>query len=251
MQENLSIEIPLPTHPNFLNRIGLTYGRLTVVQYAGRSGGRHQWKCLCVCGNSSIVLGCNLAGGNTTSCGCYGQEQRFTRAKTHGRSHTTIHNIWCKMVARCTKPSNKGFHYYGGRGISVCKGWRQFSNFYADMGERPAGLSLDRIDNNGGYWCGKCDECQQNRWPSNCRWATRSQQMVNRRCTRFLTYQGRTLNISQWAQEVGIKRLTITRRLDSGWSVEDALTIPLIPNDKSRRKSRRQANKSAPSNPTP
>ena len=235
MQENLTTEIPLPTHPSFINRTGHVYGRLTVRRYTGkRLGFGHIWECDCECGKATIVYGSNL-GRNTNSCGCLSRESRLVHSTTHGKRYAPIYNIWCKIIRRCTKPLDKGYPYYGGRGITVCERWRRFEDFYADMGDRPPLLSIDRVDNNGGYWCGKCDECATLNHLLNCRWATKSEQMVNRRTTRFLTYNGRTVNIAQWAREVGISRGTITGRLNAGWTVEDALTMPILPNDKSRR----------------
>lgn len=245
MQKNSSITIRSRKPANFIDRTGHIYGKLVVLQYAGSNHSyQTQWKCQCECGNTPTVFGCNLTKGNTTSCGCYGQARRLVRAKTHGKRHTPIYNIWCKMISRCTKPTDKAYHHYGGRGITVCERWQRFQCFYDDMGDRPENLSLDRIDNNGGYWCVQCGECKQKSWPSNCRWATRSEQMTNRRSTRYLTYKGQTASISQWAQTTGIRRLTITRRLELGWSVVEALSVPVLANDASRKKHRWRLNSS-------
>jgi hypothetical protein len=85
------------------------------------------------------------------------------------------------MIQRCCNPVHPRFADWGGRGITICERYRNFENFFADLGPRPAGLSLDRKDNDGGYWCGKCPECLANGWPMNVRWATPEQQRANRR----------------------------------------------------------------------
>ena len=115
------------------------------------------------------------------------------------------------MNARCRNPRKV---YYHGRGIKVCERWRGkngFANFLADMGERPAGMTLDRKDNDGPYS------------PENCRWVTASQQSRNTRANRLITYDGRTQTVAAWAEEVGLKWATLGGRLDGGWPVEKAL----------------------------
>jgi len=121
------------------------------------------------------------------------------------------------MIARCTYPSVKAYRFYGARGIKVCERWRTFENFLADMGERPAGMSIDRVDNAKGYE------------PGNCRWATDTEQHRNRTDNKFLTFQGKTLTIAGWAELLGIDRHTLADRIrKSGWTVEKALTTPVM-----------------------
>lgn len=119
---------------------------------------------------------------------------------------------WHGMLARCANPRHKSYASYGGRGIAVCERWQQFSNFFADMGERPVGHSLDRINNEGPYS------------PDNCRWAPRTVQMRNTRSNRFLTLDGVTKTLAEWGVHTGIATETIWDRLNNGWSVSDALT---------------------------
>jgi hypothetical protein len=128
----------------------------------------------------------------------------------------TRYNVWAMMIQRCTNQKNKSWDDYGGRGISVCDRWlHDFAAFAADMGERPSGMTLDRINNDGNYE------------PSNCRWATGATQRRNARFVRPLTFNGRTMLISDWAAELGITVSSLGGRLDrSGWSVEKALTTP-------------------------
>lgn len=145
---------------------------------------------------------------------------------THGYFGTPTYMVWHSMKRRCTMPSSQGYARYGGRGIKVCERWMKFENFLADMGEKPKGLSIDRIDNDGNYE------------PGNCRWATHSQQRNNQGPGRaiHLTFRGETHSISEWAKRTGLKHPTIRERIHAGWSVEDALTAPLKPGDKSRVK---------------
>jgi hypothetical protein len=126
---------------------------------------------------------------------------------------TPTYRIWRDMKSRCSNPNRKDYRYYGGRGIKVCERWLEFSNFLADMGERPEGLTLERKDNNLGYS------------KENCRWATRAEQNLNSRNNRNITYAGKTLCIRQWALNLGIREATIRNRLDRlGWSIDRTLT---------------------------
>jgi hypothetical protein len=134
---------------------------------------------------------------------------------THGRTNTSAYWRWRAMIQRCTNPKNSQWTSYGGRGIAVCERWRTFENFYADMGDPPPGMSLDRIDVNGNYE------------PSNCRWATFSRQARNLRKTPMLTFNGETLPLIDWAERLGINFRTLHSRLKKrGWTVERTLTTP-------------------------
>lgn len=228
MQENLSTEVPLPTNHRFINHTGRVYGRLTVLRYIGSLKRRSRWECQCECGNVISVVAQSLLIGQTKSCGCYRREVTIERETTHGYSKTAIYNIWAGIVGRCTNPNNDAYDRYGGRGITVCVGWRSFENFHSDMGERPSKQSIDRINNNGGYWCGHCDDCTSQGHPPNCRWATSKEQGNNRRKLRLLTYKNETLTMTHWAERTGLSVLTIFKRLERGWSIEKTLSTPLL-----------------------
>lgn len=146
---------------------GERYGRLVVTVQRNPCEPRVQ--CRCDCGKDhSVPLG---EWGKSKSCGCLRKEILLARHTRHGMADTRIYDIWTQMVQRCHNSRNARYADYGGRGITVCERWRDFVNFYADMGERPAGRSLDRIDNDLGYS------------PENCRWATNTEQRRNRRDT--------------------------------------------------------------------
>ena len=155
---------------------GQRFGRLTVVERVPSRAEAH-WRCLCDCGNTSVLRGSILRDGQVRSCGCYLRD-RLRRVNTvHGqavRGHMTpTYNSWMQMRRRCRDPKHGQWANYGGRGITVCDRWRDsFANFLADMGERPDGTSIDRIDNDGNYE------------PGNCRWATPLEQSHNKRNTR-------------------------------------------------------------------
>lgn len=129
--------------------------------------------------------------------------------------NSPVYQAWKSMKQRCNNPKNKQWDDYGGRGITVCKSWKWFGNFYRDMGMPPPDTSLDRIDNDGNYE------------PGNCRWATKEEQDNNRRSNRNLTWKGRTQTVSQWARELGMNKRTLLNRLNTGWLVDQALTTPV------------------------
>ena len=197
--------------PNLQNLVGQTFGRLTVVRLLSTKPCT-RWICKCSCGEVKAIAAGNLRSGATSSCGCWGRELQPLRNKQHGLSSTATYRIWRHMIDRCESVSDHAFHRYGGRGIKVCRRWKTFENFFQDMGERPAGLSLERIKNHLGYS------------PSNCKWATDVEQARNKRNNRWLTADGRTQLLTDWAKELNSDMSLILKRLTRGWSVQDACT---------------------------
>lgn len=186
----------------FIDLAGKKFGRLSVLS-RGPNAGRHpQWHCRCDCGKETLVHGRHIRSGITKSCGCLGRENVVKSNTKHGRCGQPIYQTWKAMIRRCYGVTGKDYPAYGGRGIFVCSEWRfSFSAFLEDMGERPQGTSLDRIDNDGPYS------------PDNCRWATPAQQCANKRNNVLVTRNGKTQTAAQWERELGFSRGTIRQRI--------------------------------------
>lgn len=223
----MSQEHPIPTNPRFKNLIGQRFGRLKVISFAGsdKYGGSF-FNCNCDCGNTKTIRSACLIRRKTESCGCKALEGNNYK---HGRARTPSHGSWAGMILRCTDPDRKHAEHYIGRGIKVCKHWQRFENFFADMGERPAGMTLDRTNNDGHYSCGHCEECERNGWPLNCRWATQQQQCRNTRQNRMVTFGEKTVTLMEWSQLLNVRFGTLRTRLERGWSVERAFTASVQP----------------------
>lgn len=196
---------------SIINMIGEKIGKLTVVNRSHKRGTFTYWECLCECSKKTIVRSDNLRSKHTKSCGCL-------KATSNGitKRYPYEYSSWGSMRRRCTNPKDKAYKDYGGRGIKVCNRWMfSFKNFIQDMGRKPKGYSIERINNNGNYE------------PSNCKWATQEEQNNNKRggfrC-RYLTFGGKTLNLVGWSRVTGLPYTTITKRLALGWSLEKALT---------------------------
>lgn len=195
------------------NITGRVFGRLTVIKLLEQRDKfkKRCWECLCCCGNTINVSTHALIGGNTKSCGCY----KIDTIKHHGLCKTRVYRIWSGMWERCTNKYLPNYDRYGGRGITVCDRWKSFENFFEDMGHPPDGFSIDRINNDDGYY------------KENCRWATRKQQLRNTCRNNMITFRGETKCITDWASETGIEIYAISWRIKRGWSIEDALTRPV------------------------
>lgn len=174
---------PTKLHANAKDISGFRFGRLRVIEVAHSQkrerlkGTILYWRCTCDCGNESIAAGPDLKKGEATSCGCYHKDLLIAANTKHGLAHSNEYQIWAAMKQRCENPRNAGYRNYGARGIFVSREWStSFEHFLADMGPRPEGLTIDRIDNDGPY-TGPCPD-----YPlGNCRWATHKEQANNTR----------------------------------------------------------------------
>ena len=197
-------------------------GRLKVLRCVGIKNHRRIWECRCDCGKIVNVRQDCLSRQVTTSCGCKmleNQHKQMSRRTKHGMCKTRIYRIWIGMKQRCYSPKATGYADYGGRGITVCSDWtNDFMAFYHWAMENgyTDDLSIDRIDVNGNYE------------PSNCRWATNSQQRSNQRQI-SLTHNGQTHTVREWARITGIKYETLLYRLHKGYSVDKVLSPPQSP----------------------
>ena len=177
------------------NLTGQRFGYLTVLEEAEKDNTEQlQWHCQCDCGKQVIVRGSDLRSKSTTSCGCY-RKRKLTKhgQSTRTRGETSTYQCWKTMLARCYNPNNISYKNYGGRGIRVYRKWWKFKNFYKDMGDKPKGLTLERINNDGDYR------------PSNCKWATQQEQNRNIRCKGYSWNKNR----QKWHAYIAVNRKMI------------------------------------------
>lgn len=197
---------------------GRTFGRLVVgAEDLSRKTSKHRfYECRCGCGAALVVAQAHLLSGHTTSCGCRKSESSGTA--THRMTESREYASWCRMKSRCCNPDSTQYPWYGGRGIGICPRWLDsFEAFYADMGPRPIGHTLDRIDNDKDYG------------PANCRWASKIIQANNTRGNRRITANGQTKTMAEWARSTGVAYNVIQRRLIAGWPEQDAVLRPTTP----------------------
>ena len=182
-----------------------------------RKSGHYYMECACLCGSGSRLVRIEkLATGVSKSCGCLRDNALTTHGKTSSatRKESRSYWIWAAMKQRCLNPNNKGYPNYGGRGVTICDKWMSFEGFYSDMGDKPARLSLERINNNNGYS------------PENCKWADRASQNSNKRNNRYIEANGETRTITEWSRVLGVSHATIISRIERDWSEVDAVTLP-------------------------
>lgn len=214
--------------PPIRDLTGQRFGRLEALRSTPqRLRNAVVWVFRCDCGAEVERPSGEVVCGRVQSCGCLRREQKSVqlaalniKRSIHGhrrrgsmRSPTLI--SWENMHHRCRRPGHKSYKKYGGAGISICERWFMFANFLADMGERPKGTTLDRIDGTKGYE------------PANCRWATPKEQTNNLRTNRKVTLNGRTMNLKQWAEELGVSHQTLRHRLAAGWTHDQIINMPV------------------------
>ncbi len=196
---------------------GKRFGLLVVGKMVKRISGDTVWQCVCDCGNNCFAHGSVLRSGRKISCGCE-RKKRAAKANTkHGMAGTKLYHVWNKMKQRCNNKNNKEYANYGGRGIKYAKEWERFECFYEWAKDKyKNGLSIDRINNDLGYF------------PENCRFTNNYVQQNNKRNNHRITYKGVTKTITEWSLVVGIKKETIITRIDTlGWDPVKAITHPV------------------------
>jgi hypothetical protein len=200
----------------FIDLTGQVYGRLTVLSRAENKSSLTCWYCRCICNTVNIIRGGDLNSGKVQSCGCLNTELRSTRG---GITLNPVYQSWLGMVARCTDPSNPSYPSYGAAGITVYAPWvGSFQDFNSYVGPKPTpNHSIDRIENSKGYE------------PGNVRWATKLEQTLNRSVTVLVEYDGALQPLAVLARLHGLAPKVVNRRVrQSGWSVERALTTPVV-----------------------
>src|SRR3990167_10575783 len=177
------------------------FGRWIAISRVSRKG-RSFWICRCDCGEKGLVSLSELRRNKSKSCGCLSAELFVKGQTVHGMAHTSEYKAWKAMKQRCLNAKHADFKYYGARGIRVCKQWKNdFATFFTDMGARPKGYSLDRINNDGNYE------------PRNCRWTTPAVQSMNSRHPRIIEHNGRAQSITAWMKQLHVSHQTLSREL--------------------------------------
>lgn len=203
--------------------IGQRFGRLTIIEEIERirifTGGRsrlyRRFRCLCDCQNEIIARLEPLMAGKLSSCGCLPAELLGNLRRTHGMSGCPEHRIWKAMINRTNNPNNPAYGDYAGRGILVCERWKNFANFYTDMGPRPSPQhTIERLNNDQGYN------------PSNCEWRTRKDQARNRRSSVFVTYDGKRYLLAELCDRLNFTYSVANHRKLRGWEEQD-LFLPI------------------------
>jgi len=195
------------------NIVGQEFGYWKVLKKVETSKhGHRMYLCQCICGKQKTLRGSMLLQGTSISCRC--QTSKLKNI-THDMTNTRTYSTWSSMRSRCSNPKYAHYDRYGAIGIKVCDDWNNsFEAFFADMGERPKGMTIDRIDNSKGYY------------KENCRWATPKEQTLNRYPTVWLEYDGETLCLADMARKYGLTTTMIRTRLEKGMTLEQAIEIP-------------------------
>lgn len=194
--------------------IGQRFGRAVVLECAGKDKRRNVlWLCKCDCGKEFVTRGSSLLSGTTKSCGCLVHDsiakkeasRKTGKANaTHGLSRTPTWSSWSMLMQRCFNPKRKDYKDWGGRGIKPCAFIKEGpQSVIAIIGERPDGMTIDRIDNDGGYTCGSCQECMAHGWLMNIQWETLVNQQRNKRTTLRIEHDGKSMTRREWSEKLG------------------------------------------------
>lgn len=188
----------------FIDLTGQRFGNLCANKLAGKDkAGQLLWECSCDCGATTTTQGAHLRSGNTTSCGCRKRKVLPESTTKHGHATTgsPTYRSWKSMRNRCNNPNGRDYHRYGGRGIKVCPRWDEFANFLADMGEKPDGYSIERLDPNGDYE------------PANCTWIPHKDQSKNQQRTKRYPFRGEELLVREIAETLGVHPEALRNRI--------------------------------------
>lgn len=204
--------------PKIVHEAGEKIGRFTIINEAGRNKKNNAlWLCRCECGNEVIVVGSSLRRGLVKSCGCYNRDLVTARNTKHGLSKSRTYSIWANMIRRTTKRSSSDWYLYGGRGIKPTESWMSFEGFFNDMGEAPEGMSLDRIDNDLGYF------------KENCRWVDAKVQARNtRRCVPIYVDNTKFPTASSAAEFLGVDPQLVSYRTKKGFLIVDGYKVSRV-----------------------
>lgn len=218
MAEQIVFDCIEPSHGLFKNIAGERFGRLTARYIVRNSSQGYVWACSCECGAECIVPRKRLKNGMTRSCGCLPKGGKVRHGHSANRTGTKVYRAWMGMKDRCYNPNATKYRSYGGRGITVCERWLgSFEDFFADIGEPPSpSHSIDRIDVNGNYE------------PSNCRWATPTQQARNATTSwsnRFPEHFAGE-SIASRSKAIGLNPAAIAHRMNRNWCFQCAISLP-------------------------
>lgn len=194
----------MAAHP--IDMTGKKYGNSIAIRHVGKCSGRqYTWLFACDCGKEFVAVGCEVRRGSINECPSCAAQRKLNSVTTHGKTNSPEYAIWTAMKSRCHNQNTIHYADYGGRGIKVCDRWKNsFENFFFDMGCKPDGMTIDRINNDGDYD------------PKNCKWASRLDQSNNKRNNRIITINGESMTLSQWSKKCKVGESTIRKRLSYG-----------------------------------
>jgi hypothetical protein len=204
------------------NTIDLSNSNVNYFYVIGKTGKKTQgqdiWTCVCICGEIREIETYRIVHKKTKSCGC--KNSIYMKRTTHGMKGTKCYNVWASMKRRCNDPKYGSYAHYGEKGITYCDKWESFEGFLEDMGIPEENKSLDRIDNNKGYF------------KENCRWATSEEQNSNRSTVKLYIHNGKEYHLHElwklYLKDKGLNKSTLYSRIKNGWSLEKSLFTPKL-----------------------